>query len=42
MTTTTEALTPYERQIVRGYRLSVGGPAADKERVQIEREARRQ
>ena len=36
LTTTTEALTAQERQIVRGYRLSTGGPAAERERQQIE------
>lgn len=40
LTTTTEALTAEERLIVRGYRLSIGGPAAEAERRNIEREAR--
>ena len=41
MLKTTEQLSPEERRIVRGYRLSVGGPAAEQERIQIEREVRR-
>lgn len=34
--TTTEQLTPYERQIVQGYRLAKGGPEADEVRREIE------
>ena len=41
MTTTTEALTAEERQIISGYRLSVGGAAAEAERRRIEQEVRR-
>jgi len=40
-TTTTEALTAEERQIISGYRLSVGGEAADAERRRIEKEVGR-
>lgn len=40
-TTTTEALTAEERQIISGYRLSVGGDAAEAERRRIEQEVRR-
>lgn len=39
--TTTEALTAEERQIISGYRLSVGGDAAEAERRRIEKEVRR-
>jgi hypothetical protein len=39
--TATEHLTLAERQIVRGCRLSVGGPAAEQVRDEIEREVRR-
>lgn len=38
--TTTEALSAEERQIISGYRLSVGGEAAEAERRRIEREVR--
>jgi hypothetical protein len=38
--TATEHLTLAERQIVRGCRLSVGGPAAEQVRDEIEREVR--
>ena len=38
---TTEALSAEERKIVRGYRLSQGGPVADAERRKIDREVRR-
>ncbi|UMG94156.1 hypothetical protein [Nocardioides sp. TF02-7] len=41
LTTTTEALTAEERQIIRGYRLSIGGEAAEAARREIEREVRR-
>ncbi len=34
-------LSAEERKIIRGYRLSIGGPAAEAERRQIEREVRR-
>ncbi|MGY2700766.1 hypothetical protein [Nocardioides sp. HB32] len=40
--TTTEALTDEERSIVRGYRLSVGGEAAETTRREIEAEVRRE
>lgn len=41
LTTTTEALTAEERQIISGYRLSMGGAAAEAERRRIEQEVRR-
>lgn len=41
LTTTTEALTAEERAVVRGLRLSRGGPEAEATRQEIEEEVRR-